>query len=306
MDRLQALEFLGLAPDAGEAAVIGAYKQRARPLKHGILEANTHDEKGRRRDALRKLVCIRECALGRTPPATWGGTALGLSGIELCGRLSEFDPIFLGASRARDFLELEADCSSEDVDAAVQLRRRVLTRRFAKARNEAEMIAVRQAAETLRAVRELATPLVPLELDDSWSAPDPGEKLRLEPEAVIEQEHEADRLWEDELSELPESGETIAEMVAFPPLDEESPAVEAIGVPHVREEEPALAEAETPEADRDEPADRDEEPPAGPEAIPAELWVDDSEESALFTETIGEIGDFSELGSVARSTADDA
>ena len=300
MNYQTALEVLGLGPGAGPERVVASYRELAAPLKRTLLNSTGAERKRAARDALRKLVCAREVARGRPPPANWRGKSVGISTETLCTQLADCDPLFLDPTAARQLFGLEPDCTADQVHDAFLVRRRALMRRFARSTIKAEMDAIRDYAARLRLVRDLAMPAVKetpvFEESEELVPPEASEPSLLTESESVEatlEELGPPSLWEDELSSLPSSGETISIQVAFPAEESIGLEVEALVVDEPVPEEPA--EPEEPELPEDS------EPEEPPKVV--ELWFDDETdgEPNRFDETLGEIGDLAALDEFVKA-----
>jgi hypothetical protein len=287
MNYRTALEVLGLGPGVGPERVLAVYRELAAPLKRTLLGTFAAERKREARDALRRLVCAREVARGRPPPTNWRGPSIGISTDALCEQLAEHDPLFLDPPAARALLGLDPDCSVEQVHEAFLIRRRALMRRFARTGVEAEAKLIRDYAARLRLVRDLAMPPRPERsepvLEESAEIPVAAGPFLTESESIeVEVEPgpgEPPPLWEDELSSLPESGETISIQVAYPAEDPDEPEIEA------------------------PQAEESEKEPAEKRSDPVDLWFDDESDGDLapFEETLSEVDELSGLDEFVKA-----
>jgi hypothetical protein len=156
MDQHAVFDELGLPVGAGPEEVREAYASLSRPLKAMILSATSAATKERHRASLRDLVRSRDLALGIRPPEGWRAGRYGERSRPVLARLEVTPTAGLDAIRARAFFGLKPNASAEEVERAYEERKRALIRRFAVARDDAELQAARRARNKLKTIRNFA------------------------------------------------------------------------------------------------------------------------------------------------------
>jgi len=156
MDRDTGLKALGLSPGAGETEIERAYRVRSLSTKTLLLGSMRAEEKDRHRRELRKLVRVRDVALGRPERRNWRGERLGVGGRRLIDLLDRTSPDRLDARMARAFFGLPPDASEDEVRAAYGVRSRALVRAFANAESDEDLAHIRRLRAKLRTIRNFA------------------------------------------------------------------------------------------------------------------------------------------------------
>jgi len=156
MDHETAMRELGLPGDANVAQIQKAYKEKSRTLKALMTNALRAEQKEEYRRHLRHIFCCRIVALGREPPEDWTVDRFPISSTSLMSRLGTVSSRGLDRKTARAFLGLPRDATQTSILGAYSLRSRVLIRRLARAREDAELAQVHRSRNALRDVRDLA------------------------------------------------------------------------------------------------------------------------------------------------------
>ena len=156
MDQQAVYDGLGLPVGAGPEEVREAYASLSRPLKAMILSSTSAATKERHRASLRELVRCRDQALGIPAPDDWRAGRYGERSRPILARLEVTQTAELDAIRARAFFGLKPNASAEEVECAYEERKRALIRRFAVARDDAELQAARRARNKLKTIRNFA------------------------------------------------------------------------------------------------------------------------------------------------------
>ena len=156
MEQQAALERLDLPAGSEADEVLQVYRARSRLLKELILSSTTASEKEGYRSNLRYLIQCRDAALGegaQTPrprERTDSAVRLILENLKTSptGRLDREGALAL--------LALPPGADRVSVEKAYGARQRALIRRFARARTDEEMSAIRRARNKLRRIRTIA------------------------------------------------------------------------------------------------------------------------------------------------------
>jgi len=156
MNQQAVYDGLGLPVGAGPEEIRAAYASLSRPLKAMILSSTNATTKERHRSALRELVRCRDLALGIRAPDDWRAGRYGERSRPILARLEVTQTTGLDAIRARAFFGLAPNAAIEDVERAYEERKRALIRRFAGARDDAELQAARRARTKLKTIRNFA------------------------------------------------------------------------------------------------------------------------------------------------------
>ena len=168
MERLRALEVLGLEVDASTGEIQRAYAAKSRVLKRRIVDAINVDERNRFRRLLSDLVRIRDCALGpevaarladqrkrrrggdEQPASDWWHPGLGVPD-EVVDRKG-----------ALDFFGCSPYTSHRNIREVFHRRSRALKRRIAHASDDSQLSEFRIALRRLNEILALAVSAPPL------------------------------------------------------------------------------------------------------------------------------------------------